>query len=100
MLQNKANLWISDDEWNFKIKDDFIHIENVSKARVLGTTSDGKVTPEDFEEGKAEQFWKKGETNAEGYFTLENYKVPMVLTAISSSILEIKGKITMKKMHS
>ena len=88
------------DKWNFKTKDDLIYIENVSKRRVLGTTSDGKVILEDIEEGKIEQLWKKGEPNAEGYFTLENYKVPMVLTAISSRISEIKGNINMKQMHS
>ena len=90
---------MSNEKWNFKTKDDLIYIENVSKRRVLGTTSDGKVILEDIEEGKIEQLWKKGEPNAKGYFTLENYK-PMVLTAISSSILEIKGNITMKQMHS
>ena len=102
MLQNKVGLWTSDEDekWNFQTKDDLIYIENVSKQRVLGTTSDSKVILEDIEEGKIEQLWKKGEPNAEGYFTLENYKVPMVLTAISSRILEIKGNITMKQMHS
>jgi len=94
MLQNKVGLWMSDEDekWNFQTKDDLVYIENVSKQRVLGTTSDGKVISEDIEEGKIEQLWKKGEPNAEGYFTLENYKVPMVLTAISSKILEIKDQ--------
>ena len=100
MLRNEVGLWMSNEEWNFKTKDDLIYIETVSKQKVLETTSDGKVTIEDFEEGKTEQLWKKGEPNAEGYFTLENNKVCMVLTAISSSILEIKGNITMKQMHS
>ena len=99
MLQNKV-VKVPDEEWNFKTKDDLIYIVNLSKQRVLGTTSDGKVILEHIEEGKIEQLWKKGEPNAEGYFTLENNKVPMVLTAISSRILEIKGNITMKQMHS
>ena len=72
------------------------YIETVSKQKVLEVTSDGKVTVEDIEEGKAEQLWKIGEPNAEGYFTLEKFKVPKFLTAISSSILEIKGNITIK----
>ena len=96
MLQNKAKLWMSEEEWNFRNQDDFVYIETVSKSRVLGATSNGKVTPEDFEEDKTEQLWKKGEPNNEGYFTLENCKVPKILTAISSSILGIKGNITMK----
>ena len=94
-LKDKAGLWKSDDLWIFKTKpDDMIYIENTSKAKVLGTTSDGKVILEDFEEGKAHQLWKKGELDAENYFTVENSRVPKVLTAISESSLEIKGNIT------
>ena len=66
------------------------------KAKVLGATSDGRVILEDFEEGKAHQLWKKRELDAEDYFTLENFGVPKVLTAISESSLEIKGSITMR----
>ena len=73
-----------------------IYIENTSKAKVLGATSDGKVILEDFEEGKAHQLWKKGDFDAEDYFTLENSGAPKVLTAISESSLEIKGNITMR----
>ena len=97
MLQNKDGLWTSDDEWNFKTKDDFIYIENISKTKVLGAKSHGEVILEDFEEGKAEQLWKKGEPDAEGYITLENYYVlPKYMTAISESGLEIKGNITLR----
>ena len=59
--------------WNFKSKDDgLIYIENISKAKFLGTTIDGNVVLEDFEENKAGQLWKKGIPNSEGYFTLTN----------------------------
>ena len=96
-LKNKQGLWKSVDMWNFKTKDDdLIYIENISKAKFLGTTIDGKVILEDFEENKAEQLWKKGVPNDEGYFTLENSKVPKVMTPVLSSgrkILEIKGNI-------
>ena len=82
--------------WNFKSKGDgLICIENTSKAKVLGATSDGEVIlediEEDFEVGNAHQLWKKGELDAEDYFTLENSGEPKVLTAISESSLEIKG---------
>ena len=78
--------------WIFKTKDDdLIYIENTSKTKVLGATSDGKVILEDFEEGKVHQLWKKGELDTEDYFTLENYGVSKVLTAISESGLEVKG---------
>ena len=96
MLHNKDGLWTSDDEWNLKTKDDLIYIENISKTKILGTSNDGEVVLEDFEEDKTDQLWKIGESNAEGYFTLENSKVPKVMTAISSSSLEIKGNRTLR----
>ena len=46
-------------------------------------------------EGKAEHLWKKGELDAENYFTLENSGEPKVLTAISKNSLEIKGTYKM-----
>ena len=50
-------MWI----FNTTKGNDLIYINNTSKAKVLGATSDGKVILEDFEEGKAHQLWKKGE---------------------------------------
>ena len=109
MLINKEGLWTSDDEWNFKTKDDLIYIENISKTKVLGTvltSTIGLWTVEvilgDFIQNKYSTFytlWKKGEPDAEGYFTLENYAwsqdygLPMIMTAISSNSLEVKGNI-------
>ena len=96
MLQNEKGIWTSDQEWNFKDKDDLIYIENITKTEVLGSTSDGNVFFENFEENKTEQLWKKGKPNAEGYCTLENSKVPKIMTAISSSILRIIGNIPLR----
>ena len=73
-----------------------IYIENTSKTKVLGATSGGKVSLEDFKAGKAQQLWKKGELDAEDYYTLESSGVPKVLTAISESGLVIKGNITLR----
>ena len=94
MLKNKAGLWKSVDSWIFKPKNDgLISIENTSERKVLGARSDGQVIQEVFVEGKAEQLWKKGKPMAQDYFTLESHsKVPKVITAISSSNLENKGK--------
>ena len=95
MLKNKKGLWMSDEQWNFKTNDDdLIHIENIAKTKVLATASDGQIILEDLEDGKAEQLWKKGKPNTEGYFTLENSKLPKLMTGISSSDLEIKGNRT------
>ena len=75
-----------------------IYIENISKNKVLETTNylgGHLVILQDFEKDKAEQLWKKGETNAEGYFTLENSKVPKFIT-LRLSGLEIKGNSTLR----
>ena len=90
---------VSNKKWNFKPKGDLIYIEKMSKSKVLGTGDDDKVILEDLEEDKAEQLWKKGMPNAEGYFTLENYKVPKVMTTgINTNGLEIKGNLTQRRI--
>ena len=104
MLQNKEGIWKSNDMWNFTVKEgipkkELIYVENINETKVLGTTNDGKVILEIFEEDKAEQLWKKGEPNAEGYFTLENFKFPKLMTGISSSGLEIKGNLTLRWIY-
>ena len=96
MLKNKAGVWKSVDSWIFTPKGNEWIIENNSKAKVLGATSDGKVIQEILVEGKPDQLWKIGVPDAEGYFTLQNFGEPKVLTAISESSLEIKGNITMR----
>ena len=75
---------------------------NISKTKVLGTKNKSKVILEKFEEDNHGQLWKKGEPNAEGYFTLENSNVTKIMTAnyLNSSILQIKGNITINKMDS
>ena len=89
---------MSDEEWVFKPKTNLIYIQNNLTKKVLGATNDGQVIHEDYEEGKAQQLWKKGEPNAEGYFTLENFNVTKLMTAnyLNSSILQIKGNMTLK----
>ena len=62
----------------------------------MGATNDGKVIQEVIIEGKADQLWKKGKLDVEGYFTLENSRVPKVIIAISKIGLEIKGIITLR----
>ena len=88
---------MSDDEWLFKTeRENLIYIEDISKAKYLGLTNDSKVVLEKKIEGyrSNRQLWKKGEPNAEGYFTLENHHVPKLMTATSSTSLELKGNIT------
>ena len=74
----------------------------MSKTKVLSAKSHSEVILEDFEGGKAEQLWTKGEPDAQSYFTLKSrmdFDVPMFLTAISKSDLEIRGKITQEEYY-
>ena len=102
MLHNKEGLWKSNDMWNFTVKEgvsqkELIYVENINETKVWGTTNDDKVILENFEEGKAQQLWKKGEPDKDGYFILENSEVSKVITAgTSESGLEIKGKLTLR----
>ena len=102
MLKNDfGHTYMPDAEWNFKPKDELIYIEKMSNSKVLGTTDDNKVILEDFQEDKAGQLWKRGVPNAEGYFTLENYKVAKVMTTgIDTTGLEIKGNLTERRIDS
>ena len=42
-IQNKANIWMTKDNWNFKTKGNFVYIENDSKKEVLGTISESSL---------------------------------------------------------
>ena len=106
VLLNKKGLWTSPDIWNFKTnlisndsepvkgKENWIYIENKSKAKFLGTAKYGNKVILD----KAAQVWKQGVPNTEGYFIVENFKAVQgkVITAISSSALEVRGNIFLK----
>jgi hypothetical protein len=70
-----------------------MYIQNVSKSKVLAATNDCKVILQDFAEDNPKQLWK-GRPDTEGYFVLENCEIPLVLTAVSSCRLEIKGLIS------
>ena len=96
MLQNKEGFWKSSDSWKFSSNQSWIFIGNINEANVWGTTNAGKVILENMEKDKDGQLWKKGEPNAQGYFTLENYKVSKFVTATSSTSLELKGNITLR----
>ena len=65
-LKNKGH-WRSSEKWKFKPKDgsNLIYIENISRTKVLEAKIGGDVGYEDFEEGKAEQLWKKGVPDAD-----------------------------------
>ena len=89
-LVNKRNIWQSSDTWNFSAEENF-RIEKYSNSKVLGATIHGKVIEQNFVENKAEQLWKKGVEDDEGYFTLKNFENSKLMTAISKYGLETKG---------
>ena len=96
-LKNKAaDIWKSQDEWKFGKKGEMYYVENVTKKRVLGATTFGKVIEEDFEEDKLKprQLWKKLDPvgpATEGHFLLENGESKKFMRAISNNSIEIKG---------
>ena len=76
---------------------------NVDKVNISDYEEITQIADDGFTIDVPEQLWIKGNTDIEGYFTLENlasslknFKVPKVLTAISSSELEIKSKIMLR----
>ena len=109
MLLNKEGLWTSDDVWNFKTsliyndsepvkgKENWIYIENSSKAKYLKSSKKGSKVILDKAE-QVPQLWIQRIPNAEGYFTLENDAIGKIITAISTSGLEIRGKITLRQI--
>ena len=92
-IQNSyfAYLWTNGLQNGYSAKDELIYIKNDSINKVVGTTTTGKVIEEEIQEGKLEQLWKIGEADTESYFTLENSKVPKLLTFISPCSLRIEG---------
>ena len=96
-LTNKSNLWQSNDDWVIREKDEWVIVENHSNSKVLEATDYHKVMEENFDGNKTEQLWKKGKANTEGFFILINNGSSKVLTAISATNLEVKGKFTYKK---
>ena len=96
MLQNKEGLWKSSDLWIFSSNESLIFIGNINKTMVWGISNDSKVILEILKKDVLGQSWKKGEPDAEGWFTLENYKVSKFVTAASSTSLELKGNIALR----
>lgn len=94
VLKDKANIWKSKNDWNFITEDNYIHIKNASKEKVLESSIDGKVIEESFTDGgNLEQLWIQGKTRTDGYFTLSSSESRKLMTAVSASVLEIKGNI-------
>ena len=90
-LKNKGNLWMSHDMWKFKTRGKFVHVKNISNKKTLEIKNCSSVIEGDFVKGKPLQLWKRGTSDADGYFILETSDTHKVLTAISPSKLGVKG---------
>ena len=94
-LKNKADKPILDKKWNITTKKTDISIVNIlDRNLVIGISNNGTVIEEDFVDGKPGQVWKRGKPDAEGYFSLKDSKSSKILTATSSSNLEVIGNHT------
>ena len=90
-LTDKANLWQSNDMWNFSENGMLgMYIENTSKSKVLGIANNGKVNEEEVDKDSRKQLWERGVTDNAGYFSLQNSESTF-LTAVSADALETKG---------
>ena len=89
-LESKDGLWRSIETWILIAKGQEVYIRNNSKGTVLEAHKNGKVTQEFEIEGNANQLWKKGVPDEQGYYTLRNLGRKKVLTATSKNRLEIR----------
>ena len=86
-LKNKANFWETTDQWSIETKVNMICIRNISENKVLGITAN----EEEFEEGNKGQIWIQGQTDIEGYSTLQNSESFKFLIATSGKSLDTKS---------
>ena len=95
--------WQSNDNWEFKTDDtnsNKIFIVNTDygpRISVLGTFLNGTIWLRFFDESDNSQKWKKGEPDKEGYYTLINMSTYYFLTAISSSELGDRDRLSARK---
>ena len=94
--------WQSNDKWEFKTDDTnnnkiFIVNTDYQAISVLGPLSNGTIWLKFIDEGDDSQKWEKGEPDKEGYYTLLNLLTFDFLTAISSSELAYRDRLSARK---
>ena len=73
---------------------DLIYIEAAhDSGMVLGTTINDEVILETLVPNKPEQLWEQGDPDNDGYFNLINSNTRGLMTAVSSSALDVRGNI-------
>ena len=73
---------------------------------VLATTINNEVILETLEvdpitlvPNKPEQLWEQGDPDTDGYFNLINSNVRGLMTAVSSSALDVRGNIGLESVN-
>ena len=106
-LENKANIWQSNEKWRFidigsdvglrvKVEEAIVYIENISKKKALSVNGD-EVELVSLMKSNPNQMWNKGFVDVNGYFTLTSRLLSSAinikaLTAISVNSLGIRGR--------
>ena len=73
---------------------DLIYIEAAhDSGMVLGITINDEVILETLVPNKPEQLWEQGDPDNDGYFNLINSNTRGLMTAVSSSALDVRGNI-------
>ena len=91
-MTDRAKCWKSRVRWEFIPQGNSILIRNSVKNTVIGI-KDNKVVEEAFIENNLGQLWRKGAENVDGFFTLINPQSDKFLTAATSKILVVVGKV-------
>ena len=93
-LINNEGVWNSNDKWSFKTTDDdLIYIENDSKHKVLKVNKFQNVIEDELVSVKNSHLWRKGDTDSNGFFTLQNQQFKQkYLNAKSGNKLDIQSK--------
>ena len=91
-MENNANLWKSNDEFEVEFKNGYIVIKNNTNLKVLEVHNEPEIIEQNFQEGKDQQLWIKEDSQIEGFFTLKNLKWDKYLTAVSENGLQVQGK--------
>ena len=74
------------------VNNDLIYIEAAhDSGMVLGTTINDEVILETLVPNKPEQLWEQGDPDDDGYFNLINSNTRGLMTAVSSSALDVRG---------
>jgi hypothetical protein len=86
-LNNKADLWNSNDSLKLEFIGKLAYLKNTSKNKFFVIDNSFNVTLQDLGQNNTNLLWKQGRIDNEDYFTLNDPFSPKVLTATKSGKL-------------